>query len=245
LVVEDLSRQEGRGGPALDRISFTVRAGEILAIAGVDGNGQKEMLDCLAGITPVELGRVSLNGVDITRMNVRQRLAAGLAYIPVDRARTSLVPGFSIADNLAMRDITRGPIAFGPFVRPKAVQEMARSRMDSFNIRASHSSAPASSLSGGNQQKIVLAREIGRQPKVLLAFQPTWGLDPGAARFVLDRILLLRDAGAAILYVSAELDEVLTLGDCIAVLSGGRMSEPMTRESMDVTRIGMLMAGAA
>ena len=117
--------------------------------------------------------------------------------------------------------------------------------MAAFDIRASDPDVPASSLSGGNQQKIVLAREIGRQPKVLLAFQPTWGLDPGAARFVLDQILKLRDAGSAILYVSAELEEVLTLGDQIAVMSGGRLSSPVPRRTADVTQIGMLMAGAA
>jgi simple sugar transport system ATP-binding protein len=178
-------------------------------------------------------------------MNVRQRLEAGLAYIPVDRARTSLVPGFSIADNLAMRDIDRPPLAFGPFLNTRAVREMAWTRMADFDIRASNPDVPASALSGGNQQKIAVAREIGRQPKVLLAFQPTWGLDPGAARFVLDQILLLRDAGAAVLYVSAELEEVLALGDRIAVMSGGRLSIPSPRATVDMTQLGMLMAGAA
>jgi ABC-type uncharacterized transport system ATPase subunit len=230
----------------LNDISFTVKAGEILAIAGIDGNGQRELLDTLAGITPARsTGRIRLNGIDITRMSVRQRLDAGLAYIPVDRARTSLVPGFTIAENMAMRDIDRAPLAFGPFINIKAIREMARTRMAAFDLRASNPDVPASSLSGGNQQKIVLAREIGRRPKLLLAFQPTWGLDPGAARFVLDQLLSLRDAGSAIVYVSAELEEVLTLGDQIAVMSGGRLSSPVPRATVNVTQIGMLMAGAA
>jgi simple sugar transport system ATP-binding protein len=245
LTVEGMSRRDSSGGQQLNDIGFTVAAGEILAVAGVDGNGQRELLDSLAGITSAGAGRIRLNGIDITRMNVRQRLEAGLAYIPVDRARTSLVPGFTIADNLAMRDIDRPPLAFGPFLNPRAMREMAWTRMADFDIRASSPDFPASSLSGGNQQKIVIAREIGRQPKVLLAFQPTWGLDPGAARFVRDQILLLRDAGAAVLYVSAELEEVLTLGDRIAVMSGGRLSNPAPRATVDVTQIGMLMAGAA
>ncbi|MGA2714185.1 MAG: ABC transporter ATP-binding protein [Bryobacteraceae bacterium] len=256
MVERDLSapiqRRDHTSGAAVltveglsGNISFTVRAGEILAVAGVDGNGQQELLDNLAGVTPARAGRIRLNGIDITRMNVRQRLEAGLAYIPVDRAGTSLVPGFTIADNMAMRDINRPPLAFGPFLNASAVREMTRTRMAAFDIRASSPDVPASSLSGGNQQKIVLAREIGRQPKLLLAFQPTWGLDPGAARFVLDQILLLRDAGAAVLYVSAELEEVMTLGDRIAVMSGGRLSSPVPRRSVDVTQIGMLMAGAA
>jgi simple sugar transport system ATP-binding protein len=244
LTVEGLSRRDSSGAQQLNDISFTVAAGEILAVAGVDGNGQRELLDSLAGIAPAGAGRIRLNGIDITRMNARQRLEAGLAYIPVDRARTSLVPGFTIADNLAMRDINRPPLAFGPFLNAGAMREMAWTRMAHFDIRASSPDVPASSLSGGNQQKIVIAREIGRQPKVLLAFQPAWGLDPGAARFVRDQILLLRDAGAAVLYVSAELEEVLTLGDRIAVMSGGRLSNPAPRATVDVTQIGMLMAGA-
>jgi general nucleoside transport system ATP-binding protein len=245
LTVEGLSQGEGSGRQQLNDISFTVRAGEILAVAGVDGNGQRELLDSIAGVTPTRVGRIHLNGIDITRMNVRQRLEAGLAYIPVDRAGTSLVPGFTIADNMAMRDINRPPLSFGPFLNAKAMREMARTRMAAFDIRAAHPDVPTSSLSGGNQQKIVLAREIGRQPKLLLAFQPTWGLDPGAARFVLDQILLLRDLGGAVLYVSAELEEVLMLGDQIAVMSGGRLSSPAPRSTVDMTQIGVLMAGAA
>ncbi len=245
LKVEGLSRRNGSGGQQLYDISFTVRAGEILAVAGVDGNGQQELLDNLAGVTPTRAGRIRLNDIDVTRMNVRQRLEAGIAYIPVDRANTSLVPGFSIADNIAMRDIDRPPVAFGPFLNGRAVKETARVRMAAFDIRAPDPDVPASSLSGGNQQKIVLAREIGRQPKLLLAFQPTWGLDPGAARFILDQILLLRDAGAAVLYISAELEEVMTLGDRIAVMCRGRLSSPTPRTSVDMTQIGMLMAGAA
>lgn len=245
LTVEDLSRPEGSGGQQFNDISFTVRAGEILAIAGVDGNGQRELLDSLAGVTPTRVGRVRLNAIDITRMDVQQRLEAGLAYIPVDRAGTSLVPGFSIADNMAMRDINRPSLSFGPFLKARAIREMARARMAAFNIRAPGPDVPASSLSGGNQQKIVLARELGRQPKLLLALQPTWGLDPGAARFILDQILLLRDAGAAILFVSTELEEVMTLGDRIAVMCGGKLSRPQPRDAVDMTRIGMLMAGAA
>lgn len=245
LAVENLCNRAALHETQLKEVSFTIQAGEILAVAGVDGNGQRELLETLAGIKHAATGRIVLNAVDMTRKDVRQRLKAGMAYIPVDRAATSLIPGLSIAGNLAMRDIDRPPLAVGPFLRTGAIQRMARARMKAFDIRGSSADAPAGSLSGGNQQKIVLAREIGRRPKLLLAFQPTWGLDPGAARFVLDQMLLLRDAGGAILYVSTELEEVLGLGDRIAVLSGGRLSKPAPREAVNVTGIGMLMAGAA
>lgn len=245
LTVKHLSRKRDSAGRALTDINFTIRAGEILAVAGIDGNGQKELLDVLAGVLHAGDGQIRLGETDITGMSVRQRLHAGLAYIPVDRAGTSLVPGFTIAENHAMRDLDRPPFARGPFLNVRAIHDAAERNIAKFGIRAPSPDVPASSLSGGNQQKIVLARELGRQPKVLLAFQPTWGLDPGAVRFVIDQILQLRDAGAAVLYVSAELEEVLTLGDQVAVMSAGTLSPPVARGKIDTTRIGMLMAGAA
>ncbi|MEP7367883.1 MAG: ATP-binding cassette domain-containing protein, partial [Acidobacteriota bacterium] len=189
-------------------------------------------------------GQIRLGEADVTGMNVRQRLQAGLAYIPVDRAGTSLVPGFTIAENLAMRDLDRPPFVRGPFLNVQAIRDAAEKSIAKFGIRAPNARVPASALSGGNQQKIVLARELGREPKVLLAFQPTWGLDPGAVRFVMDQILQLRDAGAAVLYVSAELEEVLTLGDQVAVMSAGKLSPLVSRGQVDATSVGMLMAGA-
>jgi simple sugar transport system ATP-binding protein len=178
-------------------------------------------------------------------LSVRRRLAAGLAYIPVDRSGTSLVPGMTITDNLAMRDFNRMPLSWGPLLNITALRTQAGERIVAFDIRTADADAPTHTLSGGNQQKIVLAREIGRKPRLLLAFQPTWGLDPGAARFVIDQMLALRDAGCAVLYVSAELEEVLMLGDRIAVMSNGRLSSPEPRAAVNVTRIGLMMAGAA
>lgn len=245
LTVENLSRRADSAGRALTNINFTIRAGEILAVAGIDGNGQRELLEVLAGVLRAGDGKIRLGETELAGMNVRQRLHAGLAYIPVDRAGTSLVPGFTIAENLAMRDLDRPPFARGPFLNVQAINEAAEDAIVKFGIRARGGDVPANALSGGNQQKIVLARELGRRPKVLLAFQPTWGLDPGAVRFVMDQILSLRDAGAAILYVSAELEEVLTLGDQVAVMSAGKLSPPVARGKIDTTRIGMLMAGAA
>jgi len=245
LTVEGLSHRDASGATRVDGVGFCVRSGEILAVAGVDGNGQADLLDTLAGILPAHGGRILLDGRDVTRMNVRRRLAAGLAYIPVDRGGTSLVLGMSITDNLAMRDFDRAPLSRGPLLRLAAMRAAARERVRAFDIRAVHADVPARTLSGGNQQKIVLAREIGRRPRMLMAFQPTWGLDPGAARFVIEQMLALRDAGCAVLYVSSELEEVLMLGDRIAVMSNGRLSQPEPRDTVEVTRIGMMMAGAA
>jgi simple sugar transport system ATP-binding protein len=244
LTVEGLSHRDASGAARVDGVGFCVRSGEILAVAGVDGNGQVDLLDTLAGILPAHGGRIVLDGRDITHMNVRRRLAAGLAYIPVDRGNTGLVLGMSITDNLAMRDFDRAPLSRGPLLRLAAMRAVARERLRAFDIRAADVDVPARTLSGGNQQKVVLAREIGRRPRMLMAFQPTWGLDPGATRFVIDQMLALRDAGCAVLYVSSELEEVLMLGDRIAVMSNGRLSQPEPRDAVEVTRIGMMMAGA-
>jgi len=244
LHVVGLSRRDDNCVERLRDISFSLRAGEILAIAGVDGNGQSDLVDVLAGLRTATGGGIDLDGEDITFMPVADRLAAGLAYIPVDRATTSLVPAMSVADNLALREFDRTPFARHGWLRPAAFATHAAERMRHFAIRAAGADVPARTLSGGNQQKIVIAREIGRKPKVLIAFQPTWGLDPGATRFVIDQLLALREAGGAILYLSASLDEVLMLGDRIAVMYGGQLSEPVPRAEADITEIGLMMAGA-
>jgi len=244
LHVVKLGRRDEKGLQRLNDISFSLHAGEILAVAGVDGNGQSDLVDVLAGLRDATEGGIDLAGLDITRLPVAERLAAGLSYIPVDRAATSLVPAMSVADNLALREFDRTPFSRHGWLRRSAFEEHTRERMQHFGIRAAGPDAPARTLSGGNQQKIVVAREIGRKPKVLIAFQPTWGLDPGATRFVIDQLIALRDAGGAVLYLSASLEEVLMLGDRIAVMYGGRLSQPVPRANVDVTEIGLMMAGA-
>jgi general nucleoside transport system ATP-binding protein len=244
LHVVKLCRRDERGVDRLRDISFSLRAGEILAVAGVDGNGQSELADVLAGLAAATDGGIDLGGRDITDEPVAERLAAGLAYIPVDRATTSLVPAMSVTDNLALREFDQAPFARRGWLHPDAFAARAALRIGEFGIRAAGPNAPVRTLSGGNQQKIVIAREIGRRPKVLVALQPTWGLDPGATRFVIDQLIALRDAGGAILYLSSSLDEVLMLGDRIAVMYGGRLSEPVARAAADITEIGLMMAGA-
>lgn len=243
FAAESLATTPAGQEVALRGVSFAIGAGEILAIAGIDGNGQTELAEILAGIRRATSGRVTLAGRDLGRSGAAARLAAGLAYIPVDRGGTSLVPGMSVTENLALRDIDRPPFSRRSWVSRTALSGLSRSRITNYAIRCSGPDAPARSLSGGNQQKIVIARELGREPKALVAVQPTWGLDPGATRFVQDAIRALRDRGGAVLYVSAELEEVMEMGDRVAVLHEGRLSRPVARRAIDLTTIGLLMAG--
>jgi ABC-type uncharacterized transport system ATPase subunit len=232
-------------GTALKDISVDVAAGEILAIAGVDGNGQLELAEAIAGLRRLLAGRILLEGTDLSQAGIAARVAAGVAYMPADRAQTSLVQGMSIAENLMLRDSTRPPYSRGPWLSRAGLATAAKRLVAAFDIRTPSAELQARQLSGGNQQKIVVAREIDRGPRLLIAHQPTWGLDPGATRFVMDSILALRDSGAAVLYISSELDEVLSIGDRIGVLFDGRLVGVVPRDAVDVSRIGMMMAGGA
>ena len=244
LSVNDLAAQDDHGVTRLKGVSFTLRAGEILAVAGVDGNGQGELANALAGLAKITRGRIELDGADITPLSARERLSRGLAYIPADRSSTSLVPGMSVTDNLRLRDFARAPFSRHGILDQEIAQENARRAVQRFDVRCPGPQVSAGTLSGGNQQKVVLAREISRDPAVLIAFQPTWGLDPGATRFVIERVLELRSRGAAVLYISSELEEVLAVGDRIGVLFDGRLSDLMPRAQADASRIGMALSGA-
>jgi ABC-type uncharacterized transport system ATPase subunit len=244
LVARGLSANDSSGLRRLQDASFALRGAEILALAGIDGNGQAELCDVLAGLTPALSGSVTLDGTDVTRASATDRLAAGLAYIPADRSGTSLVQSMSITDNLALRDVAGPPFSRLGWLDAAGTRALVDARTKAFGVRMAGSDAAISTLSGGNQQKIVLAREIGRAPGVLIAFQPTWGLDPGATRFVIDTILGLRDRGGAVLYISSELEEVLSVGDRVGVISQGRIVGITDRRDVDVVRLGLLMAGA-
>jgi general nucleoside transport system ATP-binding protein len=243
LRLDRLTLRDRAGLERLRDITFSLKEGEILAIAGVDGNGQTELVDSIAGLKAGTSGRISLAGRDITSTSARGRLEAGIAYIPVDRASTSLVPGMTIEDNLGLRDFDRPPLRHGPWLDRKAFRREAISRIAKFGIVCGGPHALVQALSGGNQQKIVVAREIGRQPRLLVAFQPTWGLDPGATRYVIEELLALRNNGGAILYVSSELEEVLAIGDRIGVMFNGRLSRVFDRDEVDITQMGLMMAG--
>jgi ABC-type uncharacterized transport system ATPase subunit len=239
LAVQDLS------AVGLSALTFEVRGGEILGVAGVDGNGQIELVETLAGSRRARGGAITLDGRDITQSSVAERVKRGLAYIPADRAHTALVRDMSIAENLMLRDSRRPPYGKGPFLTRGSATAKARALMADYDIRAPDPQFVAKRLSGGNQQKIVIARELDRKPAVLVAHQAAWGLDPGATHFVLDRVMALRDAGAAIIYISSELEEVLTISDRIAVIAAGGFAGVVPRSQVDMRQIGLWMAGRA
>lgn len=243
LTVEHLTAESDRGVSALHDVSFEVRQGEILGIAGVEGNGQSELVEVLAGTRSSSGGRVLLGDRDITNLGARAIRSAGVSHIPEDRRGAGLVLNYSVADNLVLGRQRFAQFTWrGIVLRLQAILQWARRLIAAFDIRTSSPEAPARTLSGGNQQKIIIAREMSGEPRVLLAAQPTRGVDIGAIEFIHRRIVEQRDAGAAVLLVSAELDEIRSLSDRIAVMYEGRIVsfEPAgTSEE----RLGLLMTG--
>ena len=229
----------------LQPLTFDIRGGEILGVAGVDGNGQIELVETLAGLRRVESGTIEIDGADLTHMSVAGRIQAGIAYVPADRAQTALVRDMSIAENLMLRDSGRPPYARSVFLARGVGAAKARGLIEEYDIRAPGPQTVVGRLSGGNQQKVVVARELNRAPAVLVAHQAAWGLDPGATRFVLERVIALRDSGAAVLYISSELEEVLSISDRIAVMAGGGIAGLVARKDADLRQIGLWMAGRA
>jgi ABC-type uncharacterized transport system ATPase subunit len=242
LSVEDLQVDDERGLQAVNGVSFEVRAGEIVGIAGVDGNGQSELIDAIAGLRKAKNGRIVVVGEDLTRESPRTLLDAGLGHIPEDRQRRGLVLEFNLAENLALHDYREEPGSKWGYLFPKQLIARARKLLTEFDVRGGGPLTPASSLSGGNQQKVIIAREVSRDPRVLVAAQPTRGLDVGAIEFVHRRLVEERDEGRAILLVSFELDEILSLSDRILVLYEGEIVAEFTP---DVTEeeIGFAMLG--
>ena len=243
LDVEDLTVADETGRVWVNGMSFQVRAGEILGLAGVQGNGQTELTEALLGLRPIASGHVRLNGHDLTHSTPRQRLHAGIAYVPEDRQEDGLVGGFSVADNMILDSYDRPPFSSGINLDLGAIASNAAEMVQEFDVRTSSADAPVGTLSGGNQQKVILARELGREHKVLVASQPTRGLDVGSIEFVHRRIVQQRDHGVAVLIVSSELDEIYALADRIAVMYEGRITG-FRPPSVPVEELGLLMAGS-
>jgi general nucleoside transport system ATP-binding protein len=223
LEVHELSVFDDRGLEAVRGVSFDVRAGEIVGIAGVDGNGQTELIDALAGLRRPTGGEIRVRGQDVTRAAAREVLDLGVGHIPEDRQRRGLVLEFSLAENLALHDYDEEPNARFGWLFPRRLISRARKLLREFDVRGGGPQTRASALSGGNQQKVVIAREVGSDPDVLIAAQPTRGLDVGAIEYVHRRLVEVRDEGKAVLLVSLELDEIRSLADRILVIYEGRI----------------------
>jgi simple sugar transport system ATP-binding protein len=242
LRVSRLSVADDRGSTAIDDIDLEVRAGEIFGVAGVEGNGQRELVEAITGMRPKLAGTVTIDGHDATSASPRDVLAMGVGHVPEDRAKHGLVGPFSISDNLVLNRYKQRPFARRGLRNDAAIASEAEELVRQFDVRAPNASVAAATLSGGNQQKVVIARELAGHPKLLVVAQPTRGLDVGSIEFIHRQIVALRDEGAAVLLVSAELDEVLTLADRIGVLYRGQLVG--TYERADATRdqLGLLMA---
>jgi len=242
LEVRDLVVSAHGRPRAVDGVSLEVRPGEILGIAGVEGNGQTELIEAIAGLTPVAGGRVLLDGEDVTGLFVRQRGDAGLSHIPEDRHRRGLLLEYSVAENLVLGQQHR--FQKGLALDRDRIGRNAGEQVRGYDIRPTDPELPARALSGGNQQKVVVAREMMRDFRVLLAAQPTRGVDVGAVELIHDRLRQARDEGKAILLVSAELNEVLALADRIAVMYAGRFAVVLPRAEASEEVLGPYMTGA-
>jgi len=242
LHVEDLEVRDERGLEAVRGVSLDVRAGEIVGIAGVDGNGQTELIDALTGLRHPASGSISVGGRDVTTASAHTFLQEGVGHIPEDRHRRGLVLEFSLAENLVLHDYAKAPYARRGFLDLGRIFGSARSLLREFDVRGGTASTAASALSGGNQQKVVIAREVHRDPRVLIAAQPTRGLDVGAIEFVHRRLVEQRDAGKAVLLISLELEEVLSLSDRILVIYEGRIAGEFD-PSVTEEELGIAMTG--
>lgn len=245
LAVEQLCVRDSHGTERVHNLSFSLCAGEILGVAGVSGNGQSELIETLAGLRTPSSGHVIMNGINLEdpHCSSSERRRLGLLHIPEDRLKMGLVPSFSAAENLILGFQSDRHLGAGPFLDPAAIAASASTHMQNYDIRPRTPSLKTSKFSGGNQQKLVLAREIEHEPKVLLVGQPTRGVDVGAIEFIHKRLIALRDAGVAILLISVELSEILSLSDRIIVMCGGKLMGERTPATTHERDLGMLMAG--
>ena len=229
--------------PVLKDIDLSVKEGQILGIAGVEGNGQTELVEAITGLRPVFSGKIFLYEKDITGLNPRKIRELHIAHIPEDRRKRGFIADYSVAENLVLGSHYRPPFVKGCFLNPPEIKEYANKLIKDYDIRPAVKENLLKSLSGGNQQKVIVARELQREPDLLIAAQPTRGLDVGSIEFVHKQILKERSRGKAILLVSAELDEILSLSDVIAVIYEGRIVETMVNKDIDRGKLGLLMTG--
>lgn len=241
---ENLVAENDRDLPALKGVSFEVKSGEILGICGVDGNGQTELVQCITGMRKLTRGKVTLNGKDMTNLPPRKCFEAGIVHVPEDRQKHGLVLDFTVAENMVLQTYNKKPNSKGMMLDWDAIKANARRLISEYDVRTPDEDTPAGSLSGGNQQKAILARELSRSPELIVVAQPTRGLDVGAIEYIHRRLIEERDEGKAILLVSLELDEVMALSDRIAVIYEGRIMGEMNIEDATEEKLGLMMAGS-
>ncbi|MDQ0879547.1 ABC transporter ATP-binding protein [Peribacillus sp. V2I11] len=244
LEVKNLEVKDSRGVSAVHNLDLSVRAGEIIGIAGVDGNGQSELIEALTGLKKVTTGTISLNGKQIQNMKPRKITEAGVGHIPEDRHKHGLVLDFSIGENIVLQTYYQEPFSSGGILHAKKIFDKARTIIKEYDVRTPDEYTPARALSGGNQQKAIIGREVDRNPDLLIAAQPTRGLDVGAIEFIHRRLIEQRDAGKAVLLISFELDEIMNVSDRIAVIYEGEIVAIVDPKETTEQELGLLMAGS-
>ncbi|VNF24604.1 ABC transporter ATP-binding protein [Streptococcus pneumoniae] len=243
LSIKDLVVNENRGVPAVKNLSLDVRAGEIVGIAGIDGNGQSELIQAITGIRKVESGSIELKGDSIVGLHPRQITELSVGHVPEDRHRDGLILEMMISENIALQTYYKEPHSKNGILNYSNITSYAKKLMEEFDVRAASELVPAAALSGGNQQKAIIAREIDRDPDLLIVSQPTRGLDVGAIEYIHKRLIEERDNGKAVLVVSFELDEILNVSDRIAVIHDGKIQGIVSPETTNKQELGVLMAG--
>lgn len=242
LVFDKVSMLSASGTALLDHVSLQVQPGEIVAVAGVQGNGQTELAEAVLGLVKPDSGTISLGGKDITHAGPRASLRAGIGFIPEDRSSDGVIASFSVAENLVLDQFEDAPFSFGPRLRLDQISRNAKAKQEEYDIRLTHIDDPVSSLSGGNQQKVVVAREMSKELRLLVANQPTRGVDVGSIEFIHKRIVEVRDQGVPVLLISSELDEVVSLADRVAVMYRGKVVGVVPADTSREA-LGLMMAG--
>ncbi|WP_172921674.1 MULTISPECIES: ABC transporter ATP-binding protein [unclassified Streptococcus] len=245
LSIKDLVVNENRGVPAVKNLSLDVRAGEIVGIAGIDGNGQSELIQAITGLRKVESGSIELKGNSIVGLHPRQITELSVGHVPEDRHRDGLILEMMISENIALQTYYKEPHSKNGILNYSNITSYAKKLMEEFDVRAASEIVPAAALSGGNQQKAIIAREIDRDPDLLIVSQPTRGLDVGAIEYIHKRLIEERDNGKAVLVVSFELDEILNVSDRIAVIHDGKIQGIVSPETTNKQELGVLMAGGS
>ncbi|OAB48297.1 ABC transporter ATP-binding protein [Paenibacillus antarcticus] len=244
LEVRDLMLKNKEGVSVLDGLSLDVRAGEILGVAGVDGNGQSELIEALTGLRKVDSGSVTMKGLDLTNRTPRFVSEQGVSHIPEDRHKHGLVLDFSMSENMVLETYYKAPFNKGGFLNQQEIDKQAKKLIEAFDVRTPSIETKARSLSGGNQQKAIIAREIDKKPELLIAAQPTRGLDVGAIEFVQQQLISQRDQGKAVILISFELDEIMNVADRIVVIYEGRIVGEVLPEQTNDQELGLMMSGS-